>query len=51
MSWRAQNYKCTDIGNKSFNLTENVIKMYFHELEVRYFSEFFTFHISLKFCR
>ena len=34
MSSRAQNYKCTDIGNKSFNLTENIIKMCFHESAV-----------------
>ena len=31
MSESTQNYKCIDIGNKSFNVNENVIKMCFHE--------------------
>ena len=34
MSYGAQNYKSADIGNKSFNLTENIFKMCFHESAV-----------------
>ena len=37
MSMCAQNYKCADIGNKSFNLNENVIKMCFCESAVLVF--------------